>query len=531
MRLRLYLLLTSISVAFAHAADQPQWGEAWSRNMVSAERNLPDFFDLTTGRNIEWVAKLGSEGHSTPIVSQGRVFIGTNNEEPRDPKHQGDRGVLMCFDEKDGHFLWQCVVPKREEDPFFDWPKTGWSSSPSVEGNRLYVVDNRGEVLCLDLDGMANGNDGPFLDEGAHMTAPPSVPPKPVIGASIQPRLTWPSTDVATKLEPGPLDADIIWIFDMVKDAGIWPHDGAHSSILIHGDFLYLNTGTGVDNTHRAIRTPDAPSLIVLEKKTGRLVARDQEHIAPNIVHAAWAAPSLGKVNGRELVFFGGGDGIVRAFEPLTEMPPAGKVRALHKVWQFDPDPGAPKENIHRYMGNKLEGPSNILAMPVFSDNRLYVAGGGDLWWGKNQAWLQCVDPAAGSGDITPKAGLWRAALDRHVMSTPAIHDGLLFIADCGKKLHCFDAATGEAYWAQDLEGEVWASPLVADGKVYLGTRHGDFWIMSASKEKRVLQTVRFGKPISGTATAANGALYVATMTHLYKLRQGAQLPPPKTSP
>jgi hypothetical protein len=159
------------------------------------------------------------------------------------------------------------VVPKREEDPFFDWPKTGWSSPPSVEGNRLYVVDNRGEVLCLDVAGMANGNDGPFLDEGAHMTAPPTVAPNPVIGASIQPRLTWPSTDAATKLEPGPLDADIIWIFDMVKDAGIWPHDGAHSSVLIDGDFLYLNTGTGVDNTHRTIRTPDAPSLIVLEKK------------------------------------------------------------------------------------------------------------------------------------------------------------------------------------------------------------------------------------------------------------------------
>jgi len=50
-----------------------------------------------------------------------------------------------------------------------------------------------------------------------------------------------------------------------------WSHDGAHSSILIRGDHLYLNTGTGVDNTHRKIRTPDAPSLVVLDKHTGKL--------------------------------------------------------------------------------------------------------------------------------------------------------------------------------------------------------------------------------------------------------------------
>ena len=43
------------------------------------------------------------------------------------------------------------------------------------------------------------------------------------------------------------------------------------------------------NNTHRAIQAPDAPSLIVLEKKTGRYVARDDEHIGPNNFHATWS--------------------------------------------------------------------------------------------------------------------------------------------------------------------------------------------------------------------------------------------------
>src|SRR5690349_20986930 len=113
----------------ASAGDLPQWGQAWSRNMVSDERSLPSSFDPQTGKNIRWSAELGTETHSSPVIAGGRVYIGTNNGHPRDPKHQGDRGVLMCFDEKTGKLLWQLVVPKREEDVYFDWPKSGISSS------------------------------------------------------------------------------------------------------------------------------------------------------------------------------------------------------------------------------------------------------------------------------------------------------------------------------------------------------------------------------------------------------------------
>ena len=50
-----------------------------------------------------------------------------------------------------------------------------------------------------------------------------------------------------------------------------------------------------------------------------------------------------------------------------------------------------------------------------------------------------------------------------------------------------------------------------------------EFTILAASREKQVLCTVDFKQPISGTATAANGVLYVSTMTDLYALRQGAK--------
>lgn len=476
--------------------------------MVSKETGLPDSFDPGTGKNIKWAARLGTQTHSTPVVAGGRVYIGTNNENPRDPRHQGDRGVLMCFDEKSGQFLWQLVVPKREEDTYFDWPKSGISSPATIEGDRVYIVSNRGEVMCLDAHGMTNGNHGPFQDEGAHMTPANSE----------------------SKLTPGPLDADILWLFDLTSGAGIWSHDAAHSSILIHGDYLYLNTGTGVDNTHKRIRTPDAPSLVVLDKKTGRFVARDDEHIAPNIFHSTWSSPSLGQVNGQSLVFFGGGNGIVYAFKTIEngvlKSPSPGY---LQKVWQFDFDPAAPKADVHKYISNRREGPSDFYGLPVFHQNRIYVAGGGDLWWGKNEAWLKCID-ATGTGGITNKGVVWSYVLQKHVLSTPAIQGGLVFIADCGRTFHCLDAKTGTVFWTHDIKGEAWASPLVADGNVYLGTRSGNFYVFAASKQKKVISEMELGDPISATATAANGVLYVATMTHLYAVQKAAHNSAPSRS-
>ena len=156
--------------------------------------------------------------------------------------------------------------------------------------------------------------------------------------------------------------------------------------------------------------------------------------------------------------------------------------------------------------------------MPVFDENRVYVAGGGDLFWGKNEAFIKCID-ATKTGDITKSGLVWSYPLERHVMSTPAIHDGLVFIADCGRKMHCLDAQTGQPYWTHEIKGEAWASPLVADGKVYLGTRSGAFYVFAAAKEKSVLSSLELGTPISATATAANGTLYIATMTHLYAVR------------
>jgi outer membrane protein assembly factor BamB len=471
--------------------------------MVSDETGLPDSFDVGTGRNVKWVAALGSQSYATPIVAGGRVLIGTNNDVPRDPRHKGDRAVLLCLAESDGRLLWQLVIPKLSEDlgdPYLDWRRVGFASPPTVEGDRAYTLTNRGEVICLDMNGLADGNMGPFLDEGGHMT--------PRAAAATQP------------VAPAANDADIVWVCDLVAQTGVRTHDQVQGSVLVHGDLLYVNSCNGVDGTHKAIPAPDAPSLIVIDKRTGRIVARDGLRLGPNTFHVNWSSPSLADGgDNTPRVFFGGGDGVCYAIDPLKIVPSAAAAEPaqLKDVWRFDPDPAAPKQDVHRWVGNRREGPSVIMGMPVALGGRVYLTAGGDPWWGKQQGWLKCID-AAGSGDVTTTAEVWSYPMPRETCSTAAVYNGMVFITDVGGTVHCVDASTGKPHWTHKAVGDFWASTLVADGKVYAGTRRGQFVILAATPEKRLIAKMDFDEPVNGTATAANGVLYVPTMKHLYAL-------------
>lgn len=501
------MLLWTAGPILSLGADQAQWGQAWSRNMVSSETGLVTAFDPRAGRNVKWSVPLGTSTYSTPVVARGRVLIGTNNGNPRDPRHRGDRGVLLCLDEGDGRLHWQLVVPKLPHDPYLDCPGVGITSTATVEDDRVYIVSNRGEVVCLDLHGLANGNDGPFRDEARH-AAREGEPP----------------------IAPGKADADILWVFDVPRELGTHPHDSSPMSVLLHGPHLYVSTPNGVNHTHRHRPAPEAPGLIVLDKLTGRLLACDTTGVGARIFHSTFSSPALGMVEGRPLVFSGGADGVVYAFEALGNpgvreadfTVRAGTlrgttVRALTTVWSFDCDPAAPKTNISQYQGNRDESPSSIVGMPVFAASSVFVAVGGDPWHGKREAWLKRID-AGGRGDVTARVEVWSHALERHSITTPSVRDGLVFIADFGRHVRCVDARSGRLLWTHDTGNEVWASTLVADGKVYVGARNGNFWVLAANREKQVLHSAKFNEPIHASPVAANGVLYLATMSRLYAL-------------
>ena len=500
----------------AHAGDWPRWGGPDpGRNMYSPAKGLPDRFDpgkpksgsedidLATTKNVKWVAKLGSQAYGNVVVAGGKVFVGTNNENPRDPQHQGDRSILLCLDEKTGDFLWQLVVPKLASGKVNDWESLGLLSSPCVEGNRVYLVTSRCEVICLDTEGMANGNDSPFTDEAQYVVGPG----KP-------------------KAKIGPKDADIIWVYNMMDELGVFPHNASNCSVLVVDDLVFACTSNGQDWSHVNIPSPNSPSFIALNKKTGELVAEDDAHIGPRIFHGQWSSPSMGVVNGKKLVFFGGGDGWCYAFDPKPVKE--GDSTYLKVAWKYDCNP--PERKKYKYPAP--EGASEINATPVFYKNRVYVAVGQDPEHGEGVGILTCID-ATKTGDITASGKIWSYDKIYRSISTVSIDPdtGLLFIGDFSGFVYCLDAETGKVYWTHDMKAHMWGSTLVADGKVYCGDEDGDFVVLAATKEKKVLSEANLGAGVYSTPVVANGVIYVASNSRLYAFYDAARHAPSSDQP
>lgn len=504
MRSSLFLACLLLAPA-ARAADWPQWGGDTTRNMVSKEKKIPlswnagkpikgsEEIDPATTKNIKWVAKLGSQTYGNPVISNGRIIIGTNNESPRDPRFKGDRAVVMALDEKTGQLLWQLPVPKMASGKVNDWEYLGITATATVEGDRVYVMSNRSEVLCLDVHGMANGNDG-YKDEAQYFAGPN-----------------------APKIEPGPKDADIIWRLDMPDELGVFPHNATSSSPLIIGDLLYVSTSNGVDWGHLNIPSPHAPAFIAVNKNTGALAGEESSGISTRILHSNWSSPTYGQVKGKGEVFFGAGDGWVYGFDAQPAKDKEG-LSILPEIWKADLNPPEYKVKDGKPIKYPAaNGPSEVIMTPVFNKDRLYVAIGQDPEHGSGVGRLVAID-VTGSGDVTKSKIVWSFKGIRRSISTPAIADGRLFTADFDGNVYALDADKGKVLWTHDTKSHIWGSPLLVDGRIYIGTEDGFVYIFEASSKKKLLGQIDMRAPVYSTPVVANGTLYIATQTHLYAI-------------
>jgi outer membrane protein assembly factor BamB len=490
--------------------DWIMYGGTPQRNMVNtAAKGLPVEWNVEEGevQNLKWSADLGSRSYGGPVIAGDQVYIGTNNQNPRDPKwvkdgEPIDLGVLMAFAEKDGKFRWQTVFTKLPGGRVVDWPLEGLCSTPTIEGERLYFVSNRCEVVCADTAGK------------------------------------------------------IIWKLDMINKLGVFPHNLAVCSPLLIGDHLWVVTANGVDEGHINVPSPKAPSFIKVDKRDGKVLWQNNDptvkltetpkegatqefikHLVNRgdlIQHGQWSNPSYAVVKGQPQVIFPGGDGWIRSFDP------AGKL-----IWKFDCNP---KDATYE-LGSR--GTRNdFIGTPVIHDSKVYIGVGQDPEHLIGVGHLWCIDMTK-KGDVSPdlvtdgsvfppktkanpnSAKVWhyggfttaeeRKKVRRNyhfgrTMSTCAVHDGLCYAAELGGIVHCLDAATGKVHWTHDTKAEIWSSPYLADGKVYLGNDAGSVFVFAHGKEKKILAENTMPGPVRATAVAANGVLYVMTNNKLYAL-------------
>jgi outer membrane protein assembly factor BamB len=273
----------------------------------------------------------------------------------------------------------------------------------------------------------------------------------------------------------------------------------ANASPVSYGDLLFICTSNGQDESHVNVPSPKAPSIIALNKTTGKLVWEDNS-VRDRILHGQWSSPAVGKVGDVLQVVHGQGDGWVRGYEATT-----GK-----KLWEFDTNP---KDSVWPKTRNEL------ISTPVIFDNKIYIANGQDPEHGEGVGHLYCIDGTK-RGDITKDGAIWHYDKIRRSISTGAIYDGMIFYPDFSGFLHCLDAKTGKVFWVHDMFAAVWGSPLVVDGKVYLGDEDGDVAILQAAREKKVLAELNMGSSIYSTPVPANGVLFIANRNQLYALAE-----------
>src|SRR6185369_7457996 len=245
-----------------------------AQTTVAQTGNPPVDWDTSTGRNIVWSVELGKETFGRPVVAGDTVYIGTDNARSMNPAYREEAGVLMAFRATDGEFLWQDIAPRVERGlREFLLPST--TSAPYVEGKRLYYVTAECQLRCLDTQGFRDGeNNGPYRDEIFQDNAA----------------------------------ADIIWELDMCDRLGVFPHEATNSEVLPLGDLLMVSTSNGQNEGHTLVPSPRAPSLIAVDKRSGKVVWR-AVGAGGQVLHGQWSSPVAANVNGRTQVLFGGGDG------------------------------------------------------------------------------------------------------------------------------------------------------------------------------------------------------------------------------
>jgi outer membrane protein assembly factor BamB len=386
----------------------------------------------------------------------------------------------MCFDAATGKFLWQAVHEKLPNPDENDTPKHGVASAPVVEGDRLYYVSNRCELVCANV-----------------------------------------------------ADGKAIWTLDMVGALKVFPCYLAICSPLIVGDNVFVVTANGVSPGTRKLPEPTAPSFIAVNKNTGK-VAWSSNLPGGKIMEGQWGNPCAATVEGVNQVIFPGGDGWLYAFKAET-----GEL-----LWKFDCNPKASvyKPGGRGDRGYLVATPviyENRLYVGTGSDPE-DGPGVGHLWCiditkapANKEKDLSPIgdnfDPKAPAnkdsglvwhygGPITPKPADGREIYFGRTISTVAVHNGLVYAAELEGYLHCLDAKTGQQYWEYDPKDATWDSPYYADGRVYYGTDGGDLYVFPAGKAMPTPVKINMEQAMKTPPVAAGGVLYLTNGTTLFAI-------------
>jgi outer membrane protein assembly factor BamB len=406
-----------------------------------------------------------------PAAAQGRPFNPAPSRrvslgdwpEARGPHRNGvsdEKSLVEKWALNGENFLWRA--------PY------GGRSAPIVMGNRVYVQNPAGKdatlqerVLALDAD------TGKLIWEYKFNVFQSDVPPH---------RVGWASP--AADPETGNLyimgvgatvialdkDGKLLWDRSVGEEfSAFTTHGGRTTSPLVDGDLVIVSAaisswGAGSPRQHR---------FIALDKRNGDIVWVASPGGRPYDTN--YAAPLIATINGTRLLISGSGDGAVYAMKAQTG----------EKVWGFM----AAKRAINT--GVAVSGTSVIVS---HGDENLDVSELG---------MIAAIDGSL-TGDI--KTTKWVQKGTQFGFSSPVIDGNRVYQIDNVSRLKAYDLEKGTPLWTQVL-GTGQKAPLVlADGKLYVGTEGGRFFIVRPGQDKaEILSTIELPKSTADNAGQSAG--------------------------
>ncbi|MFN7939427.1 MAG: PQQ-binding-like beta-propeller repeat protein [Bryobacteraceae bacterium] len=410
--------------------------------------------------------------------------------------------------------------PKRDgTSPDIDLP-TSWSlsgenlawkvpyggrSAPVIHGNRLYLLQPFGKgptlqerLLCLDAD------TGRIVWEYRMNVFLSDVPPHRIAWSS--PAVDPETGNIYVYGVHGAITAvsklgKLLWTRSLAEEVGlVTTHGGRTVSPIVHENLVIVS---GVSTGWGDLARP-AHRFMAFDKKTGEYVYISTPGGRP--FDTTYSPPVIAEVKGTKMLIAGGGDGTVHAIKVLTGEP----------VW--------------KYVISKRGVNTGVL---VFN-NQAIVSHSEENLDTSEMGLLASVDATA-TGDLTGKNVKWKIPGFQGGYSSPVMDGDRVFQVDNGANLFAFDFLSGKQLWKQNLGTIQKASPVLGDGKIYVGTENGKFFILKPGNEKcEILSSVALaeGEQILGSAAVSRGRVYFASTNNLYAIgKKGVGIAAPPYRP
>jgi outer membrane protein assembly factor BamB len=379
----------------------------------------------------------------------------------------------------------------------------GGRSAPIAMGDRLFLQNSVGKGETLQERVMCfNADNGKLLWEYPFNVYLSDVPPHRVGWAS-------PVGDPATgnvyafgvggSLVALSNEGKLLWQRSLGEDFGlVTTHGGRTVSPIIEGDLVIVSGITSAwGNQARATHR-----FMAFDKKTGGTIWVNSPGGRP--FDTTYSPPIAAVVNGTRLVIAGGSDGAVHAFKPQTGEP----------VWKFEMS----KRGINT--GAVLKGTTAIVS---HSEENLDTS---------EMGLIVAIDASA-KGSIGKDQIKWSVKGFQGGFSSPVVDGDRVYQIDNGSNLYAFDIASGKQLWKQNLGTVQKASPVLADGKLYVGTESGKFFILKPGADHcEILDEDPLGTEIAPESVIASvaiyrGRVYVVSSDTLYCFGKKSNAVPP----